>query len=199
MRFIVSVLFAALHVSSGCGESGGGAGGTSGANEIRTPWSLGCTIDTTLLEIGIDIRYALDQSYAESRPSNLTYGAVVTIEEPTAVALIDAGVTAIDIISMNVATWVIGADPPTIDTRLSSAPINDLDLEADTDDNGIPGPHRLMLDDVTVTSTAMNGAATVELGLSLDMLSMALGDFDVPAECESPTLVGFSAVFPVGP
>jgi len=200
MRSIASLLLIALLVVSGCGDSGGGGGGgTNGTPEVQTPWSLECTIDTTVLEIGIDVTYALDQAYAQGGSSNLTYGAVVTLEEPTAVALIDAGVTKIDIISMNVATWVVGATPDTIDTLLSSAPINDLDLEVDPDDNGIPGPHRLPLDDVTVASTVMDGATTVELGLSLDQLSMVLGDFEVPTECESPTLVGFSGAFPVDP
>ena len=57
--------------------------------------------------------------------------------------------------------------------------INDFDVALDTDDNGVAGPHHFRLDDITVTSTAMDGATNVELGLRLDQLSKVLGDFEM--------------------
>ena len=40
------------------------------------------------------------------------------------------------------------------------------------------------------------GADEVDLGLSLDGVSLLLGDFQVPTDCLGPTLVGFFAMSP---
>jgi len=115
------------------------------------------------------------------------------------VPLIDAGTPKIDIISDEIATWVDGATPDIVETSPAAAPINDFDLEVDTDDNGVAGPHRLELDTVTITTTVSESADEVELGLGLDHVSLVLGDFHVPADCLGPTLVGFTARFPAEP
>ena len=125
--------------------------------------------------------------------------AAVTFEEQAATALIDAGITKLDIISVEISTWVDGATPPIAGTSLGAAPINDFDLEIDTDDNGVAGPHRLELDTVAIATTVAEGASEVELGLGLEQVSLLLGDFLVPTDCFGPTLVGFTARFPVAP
>jgi hypothetical protein len=86
-----------------------------------------------------------------------------------------------------------------VETSWAAAPFNDFDLEVDTDNNGVGGPHRLELEAVTIATTVIEGADEVELGLGLEQLSLVLGDFQVPTECLSPTLVGFTARFPVEP
>jgi hypothetical protein len=189
--------------SFGCSDASDGAGGTggSGGNPLaeQSAYQLNCTIDTLLIEIPIDLSYELDRPYTEGGSAPLTFSAAVIFGEQASTALVDAGVGKIDIISMEIASWIVGATPRLVETSLAAAPINDFDLEVDTDDNGIAGPHRLELDAVTVTTTVIEGADAVELGLGLDEVSLVLGDFQVPTDCLSPTLVGFFARFPVGP
>jgi hypothetical protein len=112
-------------------------------------------------------------------------------------SLIDAGVSKIDIISVEIATSVSGATPSIIQTSFAAAPINDFDLEVDPDDNGVAGPHTLELDTLVVSTAVTEGADEVEFGLGLDRVSLLLGDFNVPLDCLGPSLVGFSASFPV--
>ena len=164
---------------------------------MESRYRLSCTIDTLVLELPIELSYALDRPYAEGSTAELEFSAAVVFSEASASALIEAGVATIDIVSMQIDSWVLGAEPDRLRTTLEDAPINDYALEPDTDDNGIPGPHRLELAPIIVTSTVTEGATEVELGLSLDGISLVLGDFEVPADCASPTLVGPSAVFPV--
>jgi hypothetical protein len=160
---------------------------------------LGCTIDTLVLELPIELYFELDRPYIAGGWSELAFFAAVTFAEQAAATLIDAGIDKVDIISMDIATSIEGAIPTSIDTSFGAAPINDFDLEVDTDDNGLPGPHRLELDTQTITTEATDGAQEVELGLELDQVSLVLGDFEVPVDCRGPTLVGVSARFPVGP
>jgi hypothetical protein len=127
----------------------------------------------------------------------MTSSGVVTFTEQTSTALIDAGVSTIDIIAIEIASWVRGATPSSIETSFGAAPINDFDLEVDTDDNGIPGPHRFALDTVTIASMADPGANEVELGLAMEQMSIRLGPFDMPTDCIGPSLVGFTARFAV--
>jgi hypothetical protein len=159
---------------------------------------LRCTIDEVVLELGFDLSFELDRPYLAGDPSRLTAEVTVAFEEPTIAALADAGVTKIDIISMEVATSIRGATPPTLATSLAEAPINDFDLEVDTDQDGMPGPRTLDLRAATAPTTASEGSTEVELGLLLDGISIVLGDFHVPDDCIEPSLVGSSASFPVG-
>jgi len=165
----------------------------------QSSYRLSCTIDTLVLEIPIDLSFELDRPYTEGGSARLTFSAAVTFDEQTATALIDAGVSKIDIISLEIAARVVGATPPSMETSLAAAPINDFDLDVDTDDNGVPGPHRLELDTVAIATAATEGAGEVEFGLGLDQVSLLLGDFDVPTDCLGPSLVGFTARFPVEP
>ena len=128
----------------------------------------------------------------------LAFSAAVTFNEQTAATLIDAGVDKVDIISMQIATSLEGARPALVETSLA-VPMNDLDLQADTDDNGLPGPHRLELETIVATTSVVPGAGQVELGLRTDQVLLILGDFEVPDDCLSPTLVGFTARFAVEP
>jgi hypothetical protein len=186
----------------GTGGSGGDAGtGGNGGNPLaeQSSYRLSCTIDTLVLEIPIDLSFELDRPYTEGGSANLTFSAAVTFDEQAATTLIDAGVSKIDIISLEIATWVVGATPPIMETSLAAAPINDFDLDVDPDDNGVPGPHRIELDAVAIATTVIEGADEVEFGLGLDQVSLLLGDFDVPTDCLGPSLVGFTARFPVEP
>jgi len=133
----------------GTGGSGGGAGtGGSGGNPLakQSSYVLSCMIDTLVLEIPIDLSYELDRPYTEGGSANLTFSAAVTFGEQASTALIDAGVSKIDVVSMEITTQLAGATPPMMATALAAAPINDFDLAVDTDDNGVPGPHRLLLE-----------------------------------------------------
>ncbi|KPK15134.1 MAG: hypothetical protein AMJ62_10330 [Myxococcales bacterium SG8_38] len=198
-----------LGAVTACGEANGGlmgTGGTGGAGgdggdplSKQTDYLLSCTIDTLLLELPIELVYALDRPYVAGASSELTFSAAVTFSEDSAVAFVDAGFRNVDIISLEVATSVEGATPDVLQASLASAPINDFDLEADTDRNGRPGPHRLELEPITTTSSAEQGADQVELRLTMDQISLVLGDFEVPVECLAPTLVGFSVRFAVTP
>ena len=177
-----------------------GTGGTGGNPLVeQSSYQLSCTIDTLVIEIPIQLSYALDRPYTEGGSARLSFSAEVTFGEQAATTLIDAGISKLDIVSVDIATWVAGATPPSVGTALGAAPINDFDLEIDTDDNGIAGPHRLELDTVAVATRVIEGADHVELGLGLEQVSLLLGDFLVPTDCLGPTLVGFSARFPVEP
>jgi hypothetical protein len=208
VKLFALCLLVALGAAVGCGDgnagpSGGdaGAGGIAGSDGThpakQSSYRLSCTIATLILEIPIELSFQLDRPYTEGGSADLTFSASVTFDERTATTLIDAGVSKIDIISVEIATWVNGATPSIIQTSFAAAPINDFDLEVDPDDNGVAGPHTLELDTLVVSTAVTEGADEVEFGLALDGVSLLLGDFDVPLDCLGPSLVGFSASFPV--
>ncbi|RLB48919.1 MAG: hypothetical protein DRJ42_22150, partial [Deltaproteobacteria bacterium] len=132
-----------LVAAVGCGDSNDGAAGTGGSGGTplgeQSFYQLTCTIDTLLIEIPIELSYELDRPYTEGGSANLTFSAVVTFGEQASTALVDAGAGKIDIISVELGTSVAGATPAVIETSLAAAPINDFDLEVDTDENGIAG------------------------------------------------------------
>ena len=201
---MVSSLVATLGIASlGCGDSAegsSGAGGSGGAPLAeRSTYALSCTIDPLVLEIPIELSYALDHPYFQGVVTNLGFSAAIIFDEVTSTALIEAGIAKIDILSAEVGPWVLGATPPMVRTSLAAAPINDFDLEVDTNENGMAGPHRLELNPVSVPTLANANAEEVELGLVLDGVSMVLGDARVPTDCLGPTLVGSSVRFPVQP
>lgn len=198
---LTTLLFlgAALGCGGGNGEPGG-AGGTGG-NPLaeRSAYRISCTIDMLVLEIPLELSYELDQPYLAGGSADLAFSATVTFTEEASATLIDAGISKIDIISMQIASGLEGAMPTLVETSLATAPINDFDLEQDADDNGRPGPHRLELQTVVSATTVDAGAERVELGLRSDQLLLILGDFEVPTDCLGATLVGFTAGFPVTP
>lgn len=202
VKLFALCLLVALGAAVGCGDGGdAGAGGIAGSDGThpakQSSYRLSCTIATLILEIPIELSFELDRPYTEGGSADLTFSASVTFDERTATTLIDAGVSKIDIISVEIATWVNGATPSIIQTSFAAAPINDFDLEVDPDDNGVAGPHTLELDTLVVSTAVTEGADEVEFGLALDGVSLLLGDFDVPLDCLGPSLVGFSASFPV--
>ena len=191
-----------LSAALGCGGNGepGGAGGSGGYSLAeQSNYRLSCTIDTLVLEFPIELSYEMDRPYTPGGSSDLTFSAAITFSEEASAALIDSGIPKVDIISLQIASWLEGATPAMVETSLAAAPINDFDLEPDTDDNGLPGPHRLELEAVVTTTTVAAGADQVEFGLRTDQISMVLGDFEVPTDCLGPTLVGFTARFAVVP
>ena len=193
-------LMIALAAAAGCGDPSGGTlgtGGTGGNPSAQTSYALSCTIGMTTLEIPIDLSYSLDRPYTAGGSVNLTFASAVTFDEPTTAALIEAGIRTIDIISLQITSPILGATPGLLEAFLAAAPINDFDLEPDTDENGAPGPHRIELDTVTRSSSVVGNAQEVEMGLGLDQVSLVLGDFDVPSDCLRPALIGFSVRFPV--
>ncbi|MGB5695435.1 MAG: hypothetical protein WBM46_07290 [Polyangiales bacterium] len=190
-----------LSAAAGCGSGGPEGTGGSGGDPLaeRSAYRLTCTIDTLVIEIPIELSYELDQPYIVGGSADLTFSATVTFTEEASATLIDAGISKIDIISMQIASGVEGATPAMVETSLAAAPINDFDLEPDTNDDGLPGPHRLELEPVVTTTTVAAGADQVEFMLRTDQVSMILGDFAVPTDCLGPTLVGFTARFAVEP
>lgn len=200
MKLVSLCAFLAVSALFGCAEANGGDLGTGGGPiTAETSYLLRCKIGELVLEFPIELSYTVDPPYTEGASSDLVFTAALIFDEPTSTALSDAGVPKIDIISLDVTSGVLGATPSTVETSLASAPINDFDLDIDTNDNGIPGPHRLELESVSVASSVTQGADQVELSVSLDGLSMVLGETRVPTACIDPTLVGFSASFDVGP
>ncbi len=165
----------------------------------QSTFTLSCAVEPLVLEIPIELVYELDRRYVGGEPTDLTFSAAVIFDEAASAALIDAGTPKIDIISMEVTSLLQGGTPSKLETSLAAAPINDFDLEIDTDDNEVPGPHRLELEMVTVAITPELGATEMSFSLGLDGVSLILGDFEVPSDCLSPTLVGFEASFPVEP
>jgi len=145
----------------------------------------------------IELSFELSEPYTEGGSADVTFASALTFEEQTTVDFIEAGVSSIDIVSLDVAVSVSGATPETMVTMLAAAPINDFDLERDTDDNGVPGPHRLDLEPVVVTTMATRGADQVEFTLQFDGISLVLGQFSAPDDCLNASLVGISASFPV--
>lgn len=189
-----------LMLMAGALACGGEEGGSLDSPlSMESTQRLSCTIDSLVLGIPIELSHELDRPYARNGSVELTFSTVVVFNEESSLALIDAGVSKIDVVTMRVATSVEGASPSVLGTSLEAAPINDFDLEPDTDDNGIPGPHRFELAPVTVTSVPTEGADQVELGISLSEISLLLGDFQIPEDCVSPTLAGQAAAYPILP
>lgn len=211
-------VLAALGTLAGCGGANGGqvgvggaggtagiggaagAGGTGGSMSIdQTNYRLSCEYDTLELNLGFELVVELSRPYSTSRSTEATFSASVTLDEPSVASFLDAGITTIDINVASVSTNIIGAVPATMTSSSSALPINDFDLEADSDDNGIPGPHRLELDPMTATSSAAPGAREVSFDLPFRGIALTLGDFDIPDGCFGPALVGIVLRFPVDP
>jgi hypothetical protein len=200
-------LVAALGAVAGCGVANGGAlgsGGTGGAGGSggslpveQTSYRVSCDFDTLELDIPIELIVELTEPYSRSTSTEATFSANVIFDEESVASFLDAGVTVIDIVSASVTTSLTGAIPATMTASFGAAPINDFDLQADPDDNGLPGPHRLELDPVTATSYATPGTREVTFGLQFGGISLALGDFNVPKDCLSPALVGIALALPV--
>lgn len=213
MNFRKLCLVATLGAIAGCGGTNagalgsggtGGAAGTGGAGGTgaspvvdQTSFRLSCVYDTLELDIPIELVVGLTEPYSRSRSTEATFSSSVTFDEESVASFLDANVTVIDIVSASVTTNATGAIPATMIASFGAAPINDFDLQADPDDNGIPGPHRLDLDPVTVTSYATPGTTEVAFDLEFDGISFALGDFQIPMDCLGPSLVGVVLRFPV--
>ena len=193
------VLFLGAH--AGCAAANGGALGTGGAGGIpsakQSEHTLSCTIGDLILEIPVELSYSPDRPLTAGAAVDLSFSATVVFDEAFSAAIIDAGVSKIDIMVIDVTSSVAGATPTTLETSLANG-INDFDLAIDTDDNGAPGPHRLDLQTLTTTATVDGDANDVELGLGLDGLFFMMGDFEIPTGCVNPTLVGFAVRFEVG-
>jgi len=201
MKRFIPYLLLVLGINAGCGDTNGGAGtgGSGGAPPAeQSSYRLSCTIDTLVLEIPIELTYQPNRPFVAGAAADLSFSAAVIFDEAFSAALIDAGVSKVDIMSMDITSWILGATPSMLETSLAEG-INDFDLDVDTDDNGAPGPHRFELDTVVTTTSVDEDALEVELGLSLDGVSLLMGDFQVPSGCLGPTLVGFTARFPVVP
>lgn len=200
MKYLTSCILLVLGTAVGCSDANGSGTGTSGEPVTeRSAYVLSCTIGTLVLEIPIEPSYERARPYTAGDSADLMFSASVIFDEVASAELIEAGASKIDIISMEITTWVLGADPSMLETSWGAAPINDFDLEVDTDGNQMAGPHRIELDTVTSATSASEGSTQVELGLGLDGVSFLLGDFHVPNDCVNPTLVGISAVMPVEP
>jgi len=206
-------LVAALGAIAACGGANagplipagdGGVGGTGGTPPTKQgAFRLNCEFDTLRLNLPIELFVEITKPFSRSDSTEATFSASVTFDEESVAllieALIDAGVpTVIDIASASVTTNVTGGNPATMTASLAEAPINDFDLQTDPDDDGLPGPHRLELDPVTATANATPEATEVVFGLEFGGISLALGDFNVPADCADPSLVGVAVRFPVG-
>jgi hypothetical protein len=165
----------------------------------QSSFRVSCDYDRLRLDILIELLVELTEPYSRSSSTEATFSPSVTFDEESVASFLDAGVTVIDIVSASVSTNVTGAIPGAMIASFGAAPINDFDLEADPDDNGIPGPHRLELDPVTVTSKAVAGANEVTFDLRFAGISLALGDFNIPTDCLGPSLVGVVVRFPVNP
>jgi hypothetical protein len=158
---------------------------------------LSCAYGALQLDIVIELVVELTQPYSNSRSTEATLSASVTFDEASVASFLDADVPVIDIVSASVTANVTGAVPGAMTASFGAAPINDFDLQSDPDDNGVPGPHRLDLGPMTATSKALPDAREVAFALQFSGISLALGDFNVPADCLGPSLVGVVLRFPV--
>lgn len=198
--YLPCVLLLGAH--AGCGVANGGALGSGGAggisSEQQSEHTLSCTIGDLTLEIPVELSYLPDRPLIAGSEVDLRFSAAIVFDETFSAAIIDAGVSKIDIIVIDMESLVLGATPTRLETSLVQG-INDFDLAIDTDDNGAPGPHRLELQTVTTSATVDGDANEVQLGLGLDGLFFMFGDFEIPTDCVDPTLVGFAVSFEVGP
>ena len=210
MKLCVLPFVVAL-VVGGCGGANGGpledsgAGGVGGVGGTTEPpatqtseFLLRCEYDTLELSLPIEIVVEPLAPYSSSAPAETAFSASVTLDESSTIALLDSGISRIDVASAAVTTTILGATPTTMTSSLDSAPIDDLDLEVDLDSNGTPGPHRLELGRVVAVTTAETGARTVTFGIAIGGVSLSFGDFEIPADClGTASLVGTAIRFPV--
>lgn len=212
MNFSKLCLAVALGAVAGCGGANGGplgsggAGGTGGTGGTRdlpvveqNSFRLSCEHATLELNILIELVVELANPYSNSSSTEAAFSPSVTFDEETVASFLDAGFPVIDIVSMSVTTNVTGATPATMTASFAEAPINDFDLRADPDDNGMAGPHRFALGPVTATSNPDAGVMEVTFDLKFGGISFALGDFNIPQDCFGPSLVGIVVRFPVNP
>lgn len=204
---------AVLLAMTGCGSANGGRLGVGGAGNAGGSGGMGgtdvappidqsrhvvsCEYDTLDLHLPIELVVELTKPYSTSGSTEATLSATVTLDEGSVASFLDAGITVIDVISASITSNLTGAVPTTMTASLGSAPINDLDLEEDPDDNGIPGPHRIEFDLTTATSNVASGAREVTYSLPIGGVSLELGDFHIPSDCLGLSLVGVVMTFPV--
>ena len=183
----------------GTGGAGGNGGSLGPTPSDETSFVLGCNYDTLELDIQFDLVAVLSEPYTSAGSTEATFSASMLFDEESVASFLDAGITTIDIGSALLTTTISGAIPSTMGSSLGDAPINDFDLEQDPDRNGVPGPHRFDLDPVTTRSTTTPEASEVAFDLRFGGVRIALGDFNVPADCIGPSLVGIAMRFPVEP
>jgi len=212
VKFRELCLVAALGAIAGCGGanagpsdpggSGGssGAGGTAGSPLVgQSTFRLSCENGTLQLSIPIELVVELTEPYSNSRSTEATFSASVTLDEESVASLIDAaGNPLITIVSALVTANVAGATPTMMTASLGGVPFS-LDLQDDPDNNGMPGPHRFELAPMTATANADPGAREVVFRLRTDGVSLVLGTFNIPMNCFSPSLFGPALEFPVSP
>ena len=183
------------------GGPGGGSGGSGGAplspDAQSATFTLSCEVVPIELRIPFDFTVSPDRAYTENGTSEVMLSASMTIDEQTVSALLGSNIDDIDISSGTIGVDLLGATPERIETSLVDTPINDFDLAVDTDDNGVLGPHRFEFETVTATTTVAPSANDVTFRLTFGGISIVLGDFSIPEDCLSPSLVGQPAGFPV--
>jgi hypothetical protein len=159
---------------------------------------LSCENGALQLSIPIELVVELTEPYSNSRSTEATFSASMTLDEESVASLIDAGNPVIDIDSASVTANVTGATPPQMTASLGGVPFR-VDLQTDPDNNGMPGPHRFELAPMTATANADPGARMVAFRLRTDGISLVLGTFNIPMNCFSPSLFGPALEFPVSP
>ena len=87
----------------GSGGGAGGAGGTPSPSDART-FDVGCLRPDVDLSFAVELSVSLDAPFATSGPTEVTFAPTVTMRQETAIALIAANVSSIDITSMSVPT-----------------------------------------------------------------------------------------------
>ncbi len=214
VKFDLLCLVAALSAIAACGGANAGPlipageGGAGGAPPTgQGVFRLNCEFETEELnlpiELLVELFVELTEPFSRTDSTEATFSASVTLDKESVAslieALIDAGLpTMIDIAAASVTTNLTGANPETMTASLVGTPILRFDLQADPDDDGLPGPHRFDFDPVSVTANATSEATEVFFGLDFGGISLSLGNFNVPADCDDSSLGGVALRFPVG-
>ena len=175
MKRFVSYLLLVLGITAGCGDTNGGAWDR---RQRRNP-----TGRAERLPLELHDRYPRPRdphrahlpagpAVVAGATADLTFSAAVIFDEAFSAALIDAGVSKVDIMSMDITSSVLGATPSMLETSLADGNQRLRPRQSTPTTTGRQAPIAWSWTTVTTTASVDEDATEVELGLGLDGLSL---------------------------
>ncbi|MEM7137859.1 MAG: hypothetical protein AAF500_14840 [Myxococcota bacterium] len=189
----------------GCGDAGGfdvADGGEPKAipEPVTGIYEFDCdTIVGGIQDLPISILVAPTDELVEGVPTTVTLSGSITLDETTVAGIADRGVDFVDINDSGIMVRVTGGGLGDVD--LPGPVIPNFDFLADTDGNGLSGPHTFEVGPVDVD--VIPNADTVAFGIDIDSLRLSLGgvpiigSLNIPDFCTSRRLDGAPIAFPV--
>jgi len=196
------------NAGTGGAASNAGTGGTGATDSTKgfSVYDATCDVDFVALTLPLILNVELAEEFTTGATIDTTVSGSATLDEDTVELVNSLGATSVTIESADITTTVTGAASPAgISTRLPNTP-TDIDLTADPDNNGRPGPFTFELEPITVPVIHDGTSEWVDFGLDdagFDLLITnvpILETLAVPDDCvgEGTGITGQPVSFPSG-